>query len=69
MEVFDVRQLVYGNEGQLCFDNKKQYYETVGALCNQDIFYITYEENKKTKSYTDPIELDVKLEQKSCCHL
>lgn len=61
MEVFDVRQLVYGNEGQLCFDNKKQYYETVGALCNQDIFYITYEENKKTKSYTDAYRIRCKI--------
>lgn len=61
MAKFDVENLIYGKEGQLHFDNKKQYYETVGALCNQDIFYITYEENKKTNSYADAYRIRCKI--------
>ena len=61
MEAFDVEEFIYGKDGQLRFDNKKQYYETVGALCNQDIFYITYEENKKTHSYTDAYRIKCKI--------
>lgn len=63
MEKFDVEQLIYGKNGQLQFKDKKQYYETIGVLCNQNIFHITYEENKKTNSYTDAYRIRCKIDK------
>ncbi|GEM_PF-199682 len=54
-------KLVYGKEGQLYFDNEREYYETLGALCNEKVFYISFEENSKTNSWSDAYRIRCKI--------
>lgn len=61
MTRYEVDKLEYGNERQLKFSSKSEYYEVVGSLCNEDIFLITYEENSKTKSYTDAYRIKCRI--------
>lgn len=63
MARYEVEKLEYGNEGQLKFSNKTEYYEVVGLLCNEDIFLITYEENSKTRSYTDAYRIKCRIDK------
>ena len=60
---FELEQLEYGKDKQLKFASKDEYYKTVGALCNEDIFLITYEENKKTNSYSDAFRIKCRIDK------
>lgn len=50
-------KLTWGKEGQLQFKNEKEYYESLGALCHDDKFHITYETNSKTNSWSDALRI------------
>lgn len=60
---FEVEKLEYGKDKQLKFASKDEYYKTVGALCNEDIFLITYEENSKTNSYSDARRIKCRIDK------
>ncbi len=44
-------KLIWGQEGQLCFESEEEYYYSLGLLCNSQWFNIVFEPNKLTNSW------------------
>jgi hypothetical protein len=45
--------LKWGKAPQLCFQDEKEFYRTLGQLTNELAFTISFEPNSKTGSYSD----------------
>lgn len=50
-------KLVWGKNGQLCFESQEEYYYALGLLCNSNWFNIVYEPNKLTYSWEDAFRI------------
>ena len=55
--------LIWGKEGQLQFANEEEYYEVLGALCNQNVFRISFEKNTLTNSWGDAYRIHCDMDE------
>lgn len=50
--------LEWGKNKQLSFSNPNEYFYSLGLLCHNEWFNIVYEQNKRTKSWTDAYRIE-----------